>query len=123
MPITILLVDDQVLFRAALRTLLGTMEQFQVIAEADDGEEAVRLATTMTPDVVLMDLTLPGLDGFEATRQIRQIHPHTPVLLLTGYADQHAQRQAEHVGAAGLLEKSALDKLLAAITTASHLPA
>jgi DNA-binding NarL/FixJ family response regulator len=123
MAIKILLVDDQVLFRDALRTLLGTMKELEVIGEAEDGAQAVRLAEDLVPDLVLMDLSLPGIDGFEATRQIRQARPQTPVLLLSGYSNQQTRQQATGAGAAALLDKSALDRLLPAIRQGEAWPA
>jgi DNA-binding NarL/FixJ family response regulator len=122
MPIKILLVDDQVLFRGALRALMGTMGELQVVGEAEDGNEAVRLTKALSPDVVVMDLALPGIDGFEATRQIRRAYPRTPVLLLSGYADRKTQDKAANAGAACVMEKRDLDRLLPAIKAALSQP-
>jgi NarL family two-component system response regulator LiaR len=89
-PITVLLVDDHSVVRIGLRAYLGTLADIQVIGEAGTGEEAVELATQHAPDVVLMDLIMPGMDGVEATRQIKRVSPRTQVIVLTSYhEDEH----------------------------------
>ena len=85
-PITVLIVDDHQLVRQGVRDFLETQHDFKVVGEASNGEQAVRLAGQFVPDVVLMDLVMPGgMDGVEATRQVKQISPRTQVVMLTAY--------------------------------------
>lgn len=89
-PITVLLVDDHKVVRQGVRAFLQTQPDIQVIAEADSGEAAVTLAVDYAPDVVLMDLVMPGMDGVEATRRLKQVSPRTQVIVLTSYhQDEH----------------------------------
>jgi two-component system, NarL family, response regulator DegU len=102
--IRLMLVDDHRMLREGLRR---SMEQsgFTVVGEAGDGEEAVRVASAVRPDVILMDVTMPVLDGVEATRRIRQALPDTQVVMLTMHADKDVLTKAIRVGAAGYLVK------------------
>jgi DNA-binding NarL/FixJ family response regulator len=84
-PITVLLVDDHALVRQGVRAFLETQSDITVVAEADSGEEAVRLATEHAPDVALVDLIMPGMDGVEATRRLTARSPRTSVIVLTSY--------------------------------------
>src|SRR5512136_245039 len=84
-PITILLVDDHEVVRQGLRAYLSTDPEFAVVGEAGSGREAVQCAADLIPDVVLMDLVMPGMDGVEATRQVRSVSPRTQVVVLTSY--------------------------------------
>ena len=89
-PITVLLADDHVLVRRGVRGYLETQPDIVVVAEASTGEEAVRLAVEHAPDVALMDLLMPGMDGVEATRQVKKASPRTQVIVLTSYhEDEH----------------------------------
>ncbi|HVH54254.1 MAG TPA: response regulator transcription factor, partial [Actinomycetota bacterium] len=85
--IRVVLADDQVLVRAGFRSLLNAQDDIEVVGEADDGEEAVRLATELTPDVVLLDIRMPGVDGLEATRRIVQDErlDRTRIVILTTF--------------------------------------
>ncbi|MCE9637922.1 MAG: response regulator transcription factor [Planctomycetes bacterium] len=103
----ILLVDDHRLFRDGLRPLLGRERGFEVVGEAGDGTEAVRLVASLAPDVVLMDVTMPGLSGIEATRAIVANHPTTKVVILTMHADKRYVTEALKAGASGYLLKDA----------------
>jgi NarL family two-component system response regulator LiaR len=88
--ITILLVDDHAMVRQGVRAFLVTQPDITVVAEAGSGEEAVRLAAQHVPDVVLMDLIMPGVDGVEATRRVKQVSPRSQVVVLTSYhEDEH----------------------------------
>src|SRR5687767_15835305 len=89
-PITVLLVDDHALVRQGVRAFLETQGDISVVAEAGSGEEAVRLAAEYAPDVMLMDLIMPGMDGVEATRLVKQASPRTQIVVLTSYhQDEH----------------------------------
>ena len=113
---TLLLVDDHPLLRQALKDLLRKEDDFEVVAEAGDGEEAVRLATELVPDVVIMDIGIPKLNGLEATRQIKTACPNTAVLVLTVHSDDQYVLGILQAGAAGYLVKSVFgDELVQAI--------
>ena len=103
--IRVLLVDDHAIVRGGLRALLGTTDDIQVVGEAADGAEAVRMAQTLSPDVVLMDLSMPGADGVEATRGVVANHPESHVLVLTSFGEQKWIVDAMEAGAEGYLLK------------------
>ncbi|MEQ4301307.1 response regulator transcription factor [Plantactinospora sp. B6F1] len=105
MTVRVLVVDDQALVRAGVTLLLRTAGGFDIVGEAGDGREAVRLAGRLRPDVVLMDLRMPRLDGIEATRRILDQHPATRVLVLTTFADDANIYGALGAGAIGYLVK------------------
>jgi DNA-binding NarL/FixJ family response regulator len=105
--IRVLLADDQRVVRDGLAMLLGLIEDVEVVAAAEDGREAARLAGETRPDVVLMDLHMPELDGAGATRRIREELPETQVLVLTTYADDESLFPALQAGARGYLTKDA----------------
>jgi DNA-binding NarL/FixJ family response regulator len=89
-PIRLLIVDDHNVVRLGLKAYFNTLVDIQVVGEASSGEEAVSLAAEQTPDVVLMDLIMPGMDGVEATRQVKRVSPRTQVIVLTSYHnDEH----------------------------------
>mgnify|MGYP003606205014 CR=1 FL=1 len=116
--IRVLLVDDQGLFREALATLLGLHSQLEIVGEAGDGEVGVALAQTLRPDVVLMDLRMPGMSGVEATRRLRGLVPEARVLVLTTFEDDDEVLAAIEAGAAGyMLKASPAEKLVEAICT------
>jgi DNA-binding NarL/FixJ family response regulator len=105
--IRVLLADDQVLIRAGFRALLDAQNDIAVVGEADDGGEAVRLAAELTPDVVLMDIRMPGMDGLEATRRIMQDErlDHVRIVILTTFDIDEYVFEALRVGASGFLVK------------------
>jgi len=106
-PIRVLLADDQRLVRESLGTLLGLLDGIELIATASDGEEALALTAAHMPDVVLMDLRMPRVDGTEATRRLRERHPGVKVIALTTYADDESVLGALRAGARGYLTKDA----------------
>jgi DNA-binding NarL/FixJ family response regulator len=119
--VRVLLVDDQSLFREALGTLLGVREQVEVVGEAADGAEAVSQAAMVHPDVVLMDLHMPVLDGIAATRRLRVEQPQVRVLALTTFDDDQDVFEALRAGAVGyLLKDVSADRLVEAILAAAR---
>ena len=106
-PTRLLIADDHPAFRAGLRALLETARDLTVVGEAATGGAAVEAATTLQPDVVLMDVNMPGLDGVEATRRIVDGAPHVAVLVLTMHDDDETVFAAVRAGARGYLLKGA----------------
>lgn len=106
-PITVLVVDDHPIMRQGLRALLNDSGRFVVIGEAQDGEEALRLATELTPQVVIMDVIMPRMDGIDACRELMALLPDTRVMMLTAAAQEDAVIDAIAAGATGFLEKYA----------------
>ncbi|MGH2661162.1 MAG: response regulator, partial [Actinomycetota bacterium] len=105
--IRVLLADDQVLVRAGFRALLDAQDDIEVVGEADDGSEAIRLASELTPDVVLMDIRMPGMDGLEATRKIVEDErlDRVRIVILTTFDVDEYVLEALRVGASGFLVK------------------
>ncbi len=116
--VKILIVDDHALLREGIRALLGVHDEIEIVGEASDGNEAIQKALEFTPDVILMDLVMPGMDGLEATRRIRKSIPAAKVLVLTQYETRQYILAAIKAGAAGYVPKKALSsELLTAIRT------
>jgi DNA-binding NarL/FixJ family response regulator len=116
-PVRVIVVDDQALVREGLMTLLDAVADITPVASAADGEEAVALAARHRPDVVLMDLRMPKLDGVEATRRILETRPETEIVVLTTHADEASILDALRAGARGYLTK---DAGIAEISRAVH---
>ena len=110
--ITILLAEDHAVVRQGLRTLLETEVHFAVIGQAQTGREAVDLASTLHPDVILMDIAMPVLNGLEATRQILTANPKAKVLILSAHSDDEYIARMSAAGAAGFLEKQTSAEIL-----------
>lgn len=115
--VRVLVVDDQALVREGLMTLLEAAPEIKPVAAAADGEEAIALSARHRPDVVLMDLRMPKLDGVEATRRIRAALPETEIVVLTTHADEESILDALRAGALGYLTK---DAGIAEISRAVH---
>lgn len=98
-PITILIVDDHAIVRQGLRALFAFQPDCQIVGEADSGEAAVHLAAELVPDIILMDLMMPGLDGVAATRRIKAVSPRSQVIVLTSFHDDVHIFPALHAGA------------------------
>jgi DNA-binding NarL/FixJ family response regulator len=112
----ILLCDDQAVIRDGLEMLLNLEKDFQVVGSAQDGAEAIELAGKKSPDLILMDLKMPGMNGIEATREIRKKHPHIKILVLTTYDDDEWVFDAIRAGASGyLLKDTPRQKIIEAI--------
>lgn len=115
-PITVLLAEDHTIVREGLRSLLNLEPDIQVIGEAENGRKAVKMSGHLVPDVVVMDIAMPLLNGLEATRQILRTAPATRILILSAYSDDAYVEQAMALGASGFLVKqSAFHVLPAAI--------
>jgi len=120
-PIRILVVDDQALFRESLKAFLDLQPEFTVVGEAGDGEQTLRLAATLKPQVILMDVRMPVMDGVEATRRLHAMQPSCRVIVLTTFDDDEYVFEALRSGAVGyLLKDVSADKLFEAIRAAAR---
>ncbi len=118
--IKILIADDHAVVREGTRRILEQDQKLEVVAEAGDGEEAIRLATNLKPDVAIIDIAMPNIDGIEATRQIKALCPDTTVLILTAYDDDQFIFSLLEAGAAGYLLKSVRGRELIDAVRAVH---
>jgi DNA-binding NarL/FixJ family response regulator len=118
--ITVMLAEDHQIVREGLRALLKLESDIQVIGEADNGRDAVILAAKIRPDVIVMDIAMPLLNGLEATRQILHAHPATKVLVLSAYGDDAYVEQVMELGAAGYLIKQTAGEVLPAAIREVH---
>ena len=124
-PVRVLIADDHRLFAEALEAILAADERVEVVGQASDGGQAVELARTLGPDVVLMDVSMPVLDGFEATREIREASEGVRVLMLTGSNSRADVDRSREAGASGYVTKDRIaSELVAAIVevTRARLP-
>ena len=119
-PVRLLVVDDHPVVRQGLRTFLETRPDFEVVGEAGDGETAVAEAARLQPDVILMDLVMPGVDGLEAIHRIRAADPGARILVLTSFASTDQVLPALRAGAAGYLLKDAAPAEVEAAIRAVH---
>jgi two-component system, NarL family, response regulator LiaR len=110
MKTRIFIADDHAMLREGMRNLLEKEKDFEIVGEAADGEEAVRLAGKLKPDIVIMDIVMPRLNGIEATKQIKQISPSTALLILTAYSDIRYIIGLLEAGACGYLLKNSPGK-------------
>jgi DNA-binding NarL/FixJ family response regulator len=113
-PLRVLIADDHRLFAEALEAILTTDDRIEVVGQASDGEEAVELARKLGPDVVLMDVSMPVLDGFEATREIRAAGGGVRVLMLTGSNSRDDVDRSREAGASGYVTKDRIASELVA---------
>ncbi|HSM23482.1 MAG TPA: response regulator transcription factor [Anaerolineaceae bacterium] len=117
--IKILIVDDQELFREGLFTLLSIQSDFEIVGQTGSGEEAILASTKLLPEVILMDLRMPGIGGVESTKRILQQHPGIKIIVLTTFDEDEMVFNALHAGAVGyLLKDVSPEKLFEAIRTA-----
>lgn len=112
MSVRILIVDDHQIIRQGLQLLLAQEPDFDLVGEAADGEQAIAQADALTPDVVLMDVNMPGMNGIEATRLIKQKHPDMKVVVLSMFDDRHFIEAMQQAGASGYVVKEAAYELL-----------
>lgn len=112
MPINILIADDHGVLRAGLRALLNAEADFHVVDEAADGAETLRLAHQLSPDIVLLDVSMPGLSGIQVTRRLKEILPNIRILILTVHEDESLLREAIQAGASGYIVKRAVESEL-----------
>jgi NarL family two-component system response regulator LiaR len=118
-PIRVMVVDDHAVVRGGLRFFLMAFEDIELVAEASSAEEALRLCDEAAPDVVLMDMVMPGMDGADATRHLRERHPRTQVIALTSFQQGERVQRALRAGAIGYLLKDVpIDELAEAIRAA-----
>jgi DNA-binding NarL/FixJ family response regulator len=106
-PLRVLIADDHPIFRGGMLTLLNSAPGIQALGEASDGEEAIRMAADLQPDVILMDVKMPGIDGIEATRRILHTSPHISILIVTMFEDEETIFAALRAGARGYVLKGA----------------
>lgn len=119
-PITVLLADDHRMVREGMRALLNMEDDVKVVGEAENGHQAVAFASKLCPDVVLMDISMPLLDGLDATREILLSTPSTKVIMLSAYDDKAYIKEAMAAGAAGYLIKEAAARVLPQAIRAAH---
>ena len=105
--IRVLIADDHALFRQGLRSLLETVDGIEVAGEAEDGRGILEMAGSLSPDLVLMDIAMPGCDGLEATRRLKARYPGVKILIISMHADHPFVRQALKAGASGYIFKGA----------------
>ncbi len=104
-PLRVLLADDHEVVRLGLKALLAQREEFDIVGEAENGYQAVQLTLQLDPDVVVMDVRMPGMSGIDACKEIRRQRPHVRVLMLTSYAEDELLTEALHAGACGYVLK------------------
>ena len=118
--IKLMIVDDHAIMRDGIRALLGADKDIEVVGDASDGKEAVSKAEELSPDVIVMDIAMPVMDGLEATRRIKKKHPKIKVLVLTQYNNREYILSAIKAGASGYLPKRAMGSELASAIHAIH---
>ena len=111
-PVRILIVDDHAVLRKAVRRLLESRSEFEVCGEAEDGLHAIKLASEVKPDVVILDIVMPNMNGFEAAREIKAVSPHSQIVILSSHKDKQLLEEARRVGAVCYVPKSEAEREL-----------
>ncbi len=106
MSYSVLIVDDSLVIREALCELFDREQDFDVCGEAENGREAVEKAQELHPDLILLDLSMPVMNGFDATRVLKRVMPEVPVIMFSGYGDSSSEKEARSAGAWALVSKS-----------------
>lgn len=119
-PIRVMLVDDHAVVRSGLSAFLSVHTDLELVGEAENGEQAVLRVASLKPDVILMDLMMPVMDGVAATAAIKQAHPHTQIIVLTSFQEDELVQNALKAGAVGYLMKNVSARELAAAIRAGH---
>ena len=118
MKVNVILADDHVIFRQGLRALLAGQAEWEIVGEAGDGEEAVRLAEALKPDIAVLDIEMPGLSGIDAAAKIGLVSPASRIIALSMYGDAHYQRRMFDAGASAyVLKNEAVGDLVNAVRT------
>ena len=120
MPLTILVVDDEKMVRSALQRLLSARPEWKIVGEATDGRDAVSKARELKPDVIIMDVTMPEMNGLQATPAIKKENPSIEILIFTQHDSDQIVREAQKAGASGYLLKSQAHWLAAAVDAISQ---
>ena len=119
-PIRVMIVDDHMMMRTGLRYTLSSFDDLELVGEAGSGREAIEKCAGLQPDVILMDMVMPGVDGANATQQIRQRHPEMQIIALTSFQEKDLVERAIQAGAIGYLLKNVEAKELAQAIRAAH---
>lgn len=120
-PIRILIVDDHALLRKAVRGLLESRNEFEVCGEAENGLQAIEMAAELKPDVVILDIVMPVMNGFEAARKIKEVSPDSRLVILSAYKDKQMLEEAKNVGAVCYVPKSDAEReLIDAVKSAAR---
>lgn len=111
-PVRILIVDDHAVLRKAVRRLLESSSEFEVCGEAEDGPQAIKKAAELKPGVVILDIVMPMMNGFEAARKIKEVSPHSQIVILSSYKDKQLIEESRNVGAVCYVPKSDAEREL-----------
>lgn len=111
-PVRILIVDDHAVLRKAVRRLLESSSEFEVCGEAENGPQAIKKAAELKPGVVILDIVMPMMNGFEAARKIKEVSPHSQIVILSSYKDKQLIEESRNVGAVCYVPKSDAEREL-----------
>ncbi|MFB6468659.1 response regulator [Cytobacillus sp. Hz8] len=121
MSVNIMVVDDHPVFRSGLKAILSNEDEFQIVGEAQSGEEAIIKVQEVQPDIIIMDINMPGIDGIEAAREIKKSYPKVKIIYLTMFSDEAFLKEGLNAGGQGYVLKKAVDtELISAIHTVEN---